>query len=341
MGMQIVTNPRVLCLGEILWDCLADQSGQSASEVTSWTRYPGGAPANVACALTKLGTPAGFMGCVGEDASGSTLIELLQTLGVDTTGIQCHPTAPTRQVAVLRSNTGDRQFVGFMGGDTTVFADTHLQANRLPVELFHSADFLVTGTLGLASPDTRQAIESALELAAQQQLKTLIDINWRPVFWPEPELAKPLILAVIQAADFLKLSSEEAEWLFETTDPGNIARQFQHLAGVLVTAGEQGCAYWLKGNAGEIPAFSVKVTDTTGAGDSFVAGFLHQLCQHGMPALSDATTARQMVLYASAVGALTTTRTGAIAAQPTPAEVNAFLDAAAASPALSNPQISY
>jgi fructokinase len=323
--MQIVINPRVLCLGEILWDCLADQLGQSINAVTSWTRYPGGAPANVACALTKLGTPAGFIGCIGEDTPGTTLVELLQSLGVNTAGIQRHPTAPTRQVEVLRSMTGDRQFVGFAGGDTTIFADTHLQASQLPVELFNTANFLVTGTLGLAYPESRQSVEYALELAKQHHLKTLMDINWRPVFWTKPEIAKPLILEMSKTVDLLKLSTEEAEWLFETTDPGRIAYHSENIAGVLVTAGEQGCAYWFSGNEGKIPAFSVEVEDTTGAGDSFVAGFLHQLCQHGTEALNDPTMAHRMVLYASAVGALTTTRMGAIAAQPTPAEVDAFL----------------
>ncbi|MDY7015050.1 MAG: PfkB family carbohydrate kinase, partial [Cyanobacteriota bacterium] len=62
-----MTQPRVLCLGEILFDCLADQTGRSLDAVESWTPYPGGAPANVACALTKLGTPSAFMGCVGQD----------------------------------------------------------------------------------------------------------------------------------------------------------------------------------------------------------------------------------------------------------------------------------
>ncbi|MDB9358155.1 PfkB family carbohydrate kinase, partial [Nodularia spumigena CS-587/03] len=57
-----MSNPRVLCLGEILFDCLADQLGLTLEEVKSWTPYPGGAPANVACALVKLGTPSGFIG---------------------------------------------------------------------------------------------------------------------------------------------------------------------------------------------------------------------------------------------------------------------------------------
>jgi fructokinase len=113
-----VTNPRVLCLGEILFDCLADQLGRSLEDVESWTPYPGGAPANVACALVKLGTSAGFVGCVGEDEPGNQLVQLLQDIGVDSTGIQRHPTAPTRQVYVVRSEKGDREFAGFGDLDT-------------------------------------------------------------------------------------------------------------------------------------------------------------------------------------------------------------------------------
>ncbi|HEY9658025.1 MAG TPA: PfkB family carbohydrate kinase, partial [Allocoleopsis sp.] len=104
-----MTAPRVICLGEILWDCLADQPGKPIEQVQSWTNYPGGAPANVACALVKLGTPAGFIGCVGEDEAGEVLIDLLEATGVNVEGVQRHR-APTRLVEVLRSMTGDRQF---------------------------------------------------------------------------------------------------------------------------------------------------------------------------------------------------------------------------------------
>lgn len=316
--------PKVLCLGEILWDCLANQIGQSVAQVQSWTRYPGGAPANVACALVKLGTPAGFVGCVGADEPGTVLVELLGSIGVNQDGIQRHG-APTRQIEVLRTAAGDRQFAGFGGRSTTEFADTHLQADQLPGELFAQADYLVMGTLGLASPETRQAMNHALKLADRGYMKILVDVNWRPMFWEDPAQAKPIIQEFIKDIDFLKLSKEEAEWLFDTADPGAIAHRHGEVEGVLVTDGEHGCAYCLSDNEGKIPAFAVDVVDTTGAGDSFVAGFLHQVCKHGIHALSDPKLAKQMIVYASAVGALTATQAGAIAAQPTAQEVEAFL----------------
>lgn len=320
-----MSNPRVLCLGEILFDLLADQLGRSLEQVESWTPYPGGAPANVACALVKLGTSAGFIGCVGEDEPGDKLVQLLQQVGVDSTGVQRHPTAPTRQVYVVRSAEGDRTFAGFGKNDTNEFADTHLQPAQLPIQLLEAADFLVLGTLEMAYPDSRASIIRALDLAEQYNVKIVLDVNWRPVFWSNPDTARQIIHELFQRIDFLKLSDEEAQWLFDTTDPGAITYRLNSVEGVLVTAGEKGCAYCLGENEGKVPGFPVEVVDTTGAGDSFVAGFVHQLCQLGIQSLADPETAKSVVTYASAAGALTTMKPGAIAAQPTSVEVAAFL----------------
>ncbi len=320
-----MTYPRVLCLGEILFDCLADRPGRSLTEVESWVPYPGGAPANVACALVKLGTPVGFIGAVGADDLGNSLVQFLQEAGINLMGVQQHPTAPTRQVYVLRSESGDRSFAGFGPFPPTEFADTRLQATQLPEELFENAEFLVLGTLELAYPDTRKAIAQAIEFAEQYNLKLLVDVNWRPLFWPQPEAAKEPIIQLLKNVDFVKLSEEEAQWLFDTVDAGAITYRLDSVEGVVVTAGEKGCSYCISENEGKLPAFSVDVIDTTGAGDGFVAGLIHQLCLSGIKRLQDPEVVRKIVTYASAVGAMTAMQPGAIAAQPTATEVEAFL----------------
>jgi len=320
-----VPDPQVICLGEVLFDNLADQAGKPLEQVVSWTAYPGGAPANVACGLVKLGTPAAFVGCVGLDEPGDTLVNLLEDVGVDGRGIQRHPTAPTRMVYVVRSLGGDREFAGFGEFSASAFADAFLQADQLPNELFESAKFLVVGTLELAYPESAAAVRRALDLAEAHSMQVLMDVNWRPMFWEQPDAAKGVILELLPRVHLLKLSAEEAEWLFDTRDPAAVHRQQSHLVGVLITDGERGCAYSLADNTGNIPAFSVDVEDTTGAGDSFVAGFLHQLCVSGTDSLQAADQARQAITFASAVGALTTTRAGAIAAQPSLVEAEAFL----------------
>lgn len=317
--------PQILCLGEILFDCLADQLGRELNEVESWTAYPGGAPANVACGLVKLGTSAGFIGCIGQDKAGDELFTLLSEIGVDTTPIQRHTAAPTRKVYVTRSLAGERTFAGFGDIPTTEFADTRLQAEKLSEHWFQEAQYLVIGTLELAYPDSRNAIHTALELAKKQGVKVFLDINWRPVFWLNPDTAKPMIETVLPYADIIKCSDEEGDWLFGTQDPTEIIKKVKNAQGILVTAGEKGCEYHLGDYSQKLDVFKVNVVDTTGAGDSFVAGFLHCCTQAGNKIFSDAATAHQAVVYASATGALTTTQAGAIASQPSLAEVEHFL----------------
>jgi fructokinase len=318
-----MTMPQVLCMGELLFDNLADQPGMSLSTVETWTSYPGGAPANVACALARLGTPSAFLGCIGQDSEGNALAQVLNTLGVNLEGLQRHPQAPTRIVYVTRTVEGDRHFAGFGDTNTTAFADAYLQANTLPERLFQTAQFLALGTLALAYPASRAAIYHALGLSKTYGLRRFIDLNWRPVFWPNPADAQPLIDSVLAQADFIKLAEEEAELFFGSSDPQAVVEKYPQVQGVWVTAGERGCCYWLAGFTGEEPAFNVKVVDTTGAGDAFTAGLLHQLCKQ--PDLQNPQVAQFMTHYASAAGALTTMQAGAIAAQPSAAQIEQFL----------------
>ncbi len=320
-----MNHPQIICIGEILFDYLADQLGKELEEVRSWTAYPGGAPTNVACGLIKLGVSAAFIGCIGEDKSGDELVDILENIGVHLTGIQRHPTAPTRQVYVTRSLTGERHFAGFGQIKTEEFADTKLDAKQLEESLFAQGNYLVMGTLALAYPESKQAILKAIQLAKKYQLKILIDVNWRPVFWQNLETAKNLILKVLKSADFIICSQEEAQWLFNTEEPQKIAKNFSNIQGILVTLGAKGCHYYLGKHQGIVEGFSVDVVDTTGAGDSFVAGFLSQCCRYEAEILKKAEIAKQAIIYSNAVGALTTTKAGAIAAQPSQEEVEIWL----------------
>ena len=329
MKSKAIAPPsRVICLGEILFDCLADDLGQSLNQVKSWTAYPGGAPANIACALIKLGTSSAFIGCVGQDSLGESLIELLQTEGVNVSGVQRNSQFPTRQVYVLRQANGDRNFAGFSSSHSSqpsAFADAYLQAQHLSELLFLEAEYLVIGTLELAYSQTRQAVFRALELAERYHLKIVLDVNRRPVFWDNEAEAKSLIAKLWSYVDFVKLTKEEAAWLFDKTDAGAISYQLGSVEGVLISDGAGEVSYCLSDHEGKVQPFSLPAIDTTGAGDAFIAGFIHKLCQHGISRLSDRDIAKNMVTYACAVGGLTVTKPGAISAQPTSREVALFL----------------
>ena len=316
---------KVICLGEILVDRIAVELGASRDLVKSWQPYPGGAPANVACGLAKLGTSTSFIGCVGEDSIGLELQQLLAAEGVDTTGLQVHPTAPTREVFVTRSTDGDRAFSHFSGDSGTVFADMLLAADQIPAQLFEDADFLVLGTLGLASERTSEAIARALKLAEENFVRVVVDVNWRSIFWANPAQAPQLTRILLAHTDFLKLSATEADLLFHTTSPDSIAQALTHLEGIIVTDGDRPCRYYLGDRSGNRSAFVVDAVDTTGAGDAFLAGFLHQLCSRSLADLENPKLVDRMIAYACATGALTTLGMGAIAPQPTDAQVTAFL----------------
>lgn len=299
--------------------------GQSLNQVKSWTAYPGGAPANAACALAKLGTSSAFIGCIGEDSLGESLIQTLQTEGVNVSGVQRNSKFPTRQVYVLRQPNGGGNFAGFSSSQPSAFADAYLQGSDLREDLFLEAEYLVLGTLELAYSQTRQAISRALELAEKYHLKIILDVNRRPMFWNNESNAKSLIAQLWQYIDFVKLTKEEAKWLFDKTDAGAISYLLGSVEGVLVSDGAGEVSYCLSDNEGVVKPFPLQVIDTIGAGDAFLAGFIHQLCHYGVSSLGDRDLAKQMVTYACAVGGLTVTKPGAIAAQPTAKEVELFL----------------
>ncbi len=307
----------IICLGEVLFDLLANQSGVSSEDVTDWTPLPGGAPANVACALVKMGDRSRFIGCVGSDEAGVKLAAKLVAEGVDITGIQRHPTAPTRQVQVLRTTDGDRIFGGFGDIPTDLFADAQL--NAVPSELFVGADYLLLGTIALAYPHSGASTWKAVDLAIAHRVKIFVDVNWRPTFWDSTAIAIPQIKQLLLRADYIKFAREEAELIYANTSPLELSYRLPDAVGIFVTDGGNVCEYWLNGVVGSQPAFAVNPVDTTGAGDAFVAGILHQLG-------AGIKSGEEIVRYAAAAGALTTLQPGAIDSQPTAAEILKFLD---------------
>jgi fructokinase len=358
LSLSTFSPPSVLTIGDALFDCIAndDARGFTVDEMvkqSKWTAFPGGAPANVASACCKLGTSSAFCGCLGADQDGDELESLLLDIGVDvslvqrTTNIQ---NRPTRRVMVTRSIEGDREFGGFYQNRAAdEFADCHLdeilsvESNK---ELIANVKWIVCSTLSLAFPQSAKSIHSIVNHGLESGTRLYVDVNWRPVFWPNhPEIdARKEIFEFCQKANIVKLTDEEAEWLLQIpaeeslADPLRIHRDyFPNALGVLVTAGEKGAAYSLfpeSGCIGMIEPFKVSVVETTGAGDAFTAGFLHALSsldnvegflEDTSPSKERQETVQDMMRFAAAVGALTCTKEGAIASQPNISEVESFL----------------
>jgi fructokinase len=340
---SVVSSPEqaVLVFGEALFDCLADQKGVPREQVKTWTPYPGGAPANVAAALGKLGAKVGFITAFGNDDLAKQMQQLLEDRGVDLSAAQ-FVERPTRDVLVIFDSEGDREFIGFGSAEANEFADCYIAADKLPESTVKNAKFLVTGTLGLAYPKTGEAMRRAVSLSKEGPCQVLIDVNWRPVFFEDDKEAKGIIMPFVEQGDILKMSDEEAEWLYDIPrdealhHPEKVLDRAASAKGVLLTAGGLGSSYAFRKadgagvSSGYVPVMSIEVQDTTGAGDAYLAGFLYSVTQaDGLEALQkDEKKLRKAVEFATACGAFTTTQLGGIDAQPSKEQAEELLSKA-------------
>ena len=311
-------DPVVVCLGEALIDRLGPPGGDPAVDQPVDDRL-GGAPANVACGLARLGTPVAFAGRLGQDAIGEAFLRLFAERGVETALLQRDVERPSRIVLVRRSPHGERQFQGFAGDQGLGFADQALEPASLS-----PARWLLIGTLPLAAPGSASALMAAVRQARRQGTAIALDVNWRPTFWdatadpgagPSPA-AQAAMQPLLDQAALIKLAREEALWLFNSDDPGAIRQALPQRPDVVVTDGAAPVRWQLADASGHQDAFQPpSVVDTTGAGDAFTAGLLHRW--NAAP--------QERLRFAAACGALVCGGAGGIDPQPTQAQVEAFL----------------
>jgi fructokinase len=247
--------------------------------------------------------------------------------------VQRDPQRPTRIVLVHRDAQGERSFGGFAGDRGAGFADQALDAAALATALpplLPGARWLQIGTIPMASPASAAALQAAIALAEQAGVAVALDVNWRPTFWDpaaSPDAAPSAVAAaairpLLERAALIKLAAEEAQGLFASSDPALIQAALPQKPAVVVTDGAAQVAWCFGASCGVMPAFSVPVVDSTGAGDAFLAGLLHQVCDQPELLGSGAEVA---IRFASACGALVCGGAGAIDPQPTLEQVQRFL----------------
>ena len=315
--------PKALCIGELLIDFVSTTPDVTLADAPGFVKAPGGAPANVAVGLAKLGIDAGFIGKVGADAFGDFLRETLAQNCVNTDYLIAGATSRTTLAFVATRSDGMKDITFYRHPG----ADIQLSPDELDADYIQSAELFHYGSVSLSHSPSREATLAAIQAAKAGGAMLSYDANLRLMLWDDADDAKRWIWEVLLYADVVKISEEEWEFIMGDVSFATGAKRIleQGASLVVVTLGEKGC-YYTNGSAeGAVDGFAVKAVDTLGAGDAFVAAMLSQLFPHEN-LLSLGTSQLEMIMrYANAAGALATQKVGVIPALPTAAEIEAFL----------------
>ncbi len=319
-------SSNVIALGEALIDRLGPIGGDPSFDKPI-TNCFGGAPANVACALARLGVNVSFIGSLGNDEFGSEFKKLMNDRGINLSGLQIDDSRPTRVVLVRRDAHGERYFGGFEGDKGFGFADQAISVKQMLNDwklISKNAKWLIIGTIPLASEISSDALLNCIQKALDAGIKIALDLNWRPTFWREklskeekPSIEeKTKISLIAKNASILKLAKEEAEWFFHTSNPIDISSILPQKPSVIVTDGANSVSWLIN----KIPGISdaikpLSIVDTTGAGDAFTAGLIYKLLSVDLDHIT-IQVAEEIIQFAIACGAYVCQGLGAIDSQP-------------------------
>ncbi len=325
-------SSKVICIGEALVDQII------ISPHGNCKNYLGGAPANVACALRKLGIDTEFVGCLGDDAFGKEFINLFRELEVNIQSIQIDKKYSTRIIKVCIDEDGDRSFSGFVNSQK-YFADEMLDRKFFERDkfylqhLFKETKFFITGTNLLASNKSSEALLFLVENASKSGVSIVIDANWREIFWDDSSELSQLqrnnhirkINKFLLYGDILKLSNEEAILFFDNDNPAQISHSLAKKPDVIITNGDKPISWFINGIQDTTKVLqSPKIVDTTGAGDSFLAGLISRFLNSEKD--SDKESLNQHIQFASTCGLISCLGEGAIEPQPNIKTVQDFLN---------------
>ncbi|MGB5459856.1 MAG: carbohydrate kinase [Eudoraea sp.] len=305
----------VFCIGELLIDFVAEKQGSNLSLASEFTKKAGGAPANVACAIAKLGGKSAFIGCVGDDPFGTFLLKVLENEGVDISLAQRSEIFTTLAFVSIDED-GERDFVFSRGADKELkYSPAIKKKFNKNIVHFGAATALLGGSL-------EEAYGRYLFDAITQEAFISFDPNYRADLWKnKTDVFIKKCMPFIQKSTLCKFSLEEAKLL---SGKENIldACEFFHEAGspiITITLGSEGTFVSAQGHSQTIPSVMVKPVDTTGAGDAFIGCLLKQISTLDKieSAISNTDLLFKMIAKANKAGAITTMNYGAIKSLPT------------------------
>lgn len=314
----------VTALGELLIDFT--ENGTSSQGNPLLEANPGGAPCNVLAMLERLGKKTAFIGKVGKDMFGKQLKAAVEEVGIDTRNVIMDEEVHTTLAFVQTYPDGDRDFSFYRNPG----ADMMLTKDEVSEELIQSSRIFHFGTLSSTHEGVREATRHAIEVAKAAGCIITFDPNLRPPLWKSLEDARAEIEYGMTKCDVLKISDNEVEFLFGTTDYDKgaaLIREKYNIPLVLITMGKDGSrAYYKDLRVEAAPFLQENTIETTGAGDTFCASALNYVLEHGLENLTEENL-MEMLTFANAAASLITTRKGALRVMPTRQEVLDFIAA--------------
>lgn len=282
---------------------------------------PGGAPANVLAAASKLGAKTCFIGKVGQDAFGDFLKYSLQSCNIDTAGLVSSEIFPTTLAFVSVNENGDRNF-SFYRKST---ADLMLSEDEIDYKSISESEIFHFGSVSMTSEPSRTATLSAVRFAKESNCLISYDPNLRVLLWDNLDEAKHVILDAMKLADIVKVSEEEALFLTGKHSPAEAMRQLfeeNPMRLLFVTLGPRGCLACTENADCYLPTFDTACIDTTGSGDAFFGSVLWWLFKNNgqLNALTKSDL-EELVRLGNAAGSLAATCKGAIPSMPSMEEI--------------------
>lgn len=329
--------PDVISIGEALIDFVPGQVDCLLQEVSDFHRAAGGAPANVAVGLARLGIEAGFMGKVGNDAFGKFLRNTLENNEVDTEQIVMTDEAMTTLAFVSLRSDGERDFAFYRKPG----ADMLYKTEEIDINYLKQASIFHFGSISLINDPVRTTVLELVKFAKDNGILVSFDPNIRPPLWSSLGRAIEEIKGALSLSDFIKLNEEELITLtdikLESIDNLDQGTRTQLVKGcqeiynqgpdlVIVTLGKLGSFYYSSTGKGYVEGENVKTIDTTGAGDGFVAAILSKLnnlmirnnfLPEKILSKINVNKLEEMLAFANRVAAITTTQNGGIPSLPT------------------------
>lgn len=301
----------ILCVGEILIDFISQNIGNNTENSELFIKKAGGAPANVAAAISKLGGKSYFAGKVGKDGFGDFLEKKMKYFGVDCSLLIKTEEKPTTLAFVSLDDKGERDFSFIRGADSSLnFSDLDLSLLK-EVKIIHFGS-----ATGFLSGNLRTTYKDLLEFAKKNNKIISFDPNYREFFWSKSKIDFiENSMEFIKHADILKVSEEE---LYLLTNISNFreAISYLHTEGaklIAVTLGKNGTFISNGTNFELVPSIKVDSIDSTGAGDAFIGSLLYYI-EENQYELEDFDLVKNYVTKANIIGAKVCTKMGALEA---------------------------